>query len=72
MARLLQSWGVVLVDCEIRETTITAGICVVDPDEPPPKSATLIDPDTGERYAVTLPELTSPVSYRLELERAAL
>lgn len=72
MARALQGWGIFLTDCQITERSVKAGILAIDPDDPPPNPVEVFDVDTDEPYRVSLPEITKPVCYSVELDRVAV
>jgi hypothetical protein len=72
--RALQGWGIFLVQCERSESkeALTAGICVIDLDDPPSNPVVVVDIDTQAHYQLTLPEQLTAVSYRVELRCAAV
>lgn len=70
--RALQGWGIFLVVCERSETTLNAGICVIDRDDPPPNPVAVFDVDTNEQYQLTLPDQLRDVNYGVEFNCVAV
>ena len=76
MIRALRAIGLCAIHCEVKDSSINVGILIADPSTFEPGRFALLDADKdGEEifsvYSVICPDLTSPITYNLELKRDA-